>query len=239
VAGPSWLAGLLAAVMIATAVYCVSRLAAAWRWRRLATYDIDAGHVFMGVAMAGMLVPRLDPFREAGWEAIFGVAAAWFAGRAVREYLGTRAGRRPPSHHAHHGHHPHYLHHVLASGAMVYMLAYAAGPVGATAGAAVADRAMPGMAGAPQAAAGLLPLTLGLALALIAGMMWAVDRVLASPGPVTSLGPIASGAPVAAAAAAALGNLVRPAGPPISPRLAACCEIVMGVTMSYMLITML
>jgi hypothetical protein len=27
--------------------------------------------------------------------------------------------------------------------------------------------------------------------------------------------------------------------PPMSPRLAACCEIVMGVTMSYMLITML
>jgi hypothetical protein len=27
--------------------------------------------------------------------------------------------------------------------------------------------------------------------------------------------------------------------PPISPRLAACCEIVMGLTMGYMLITML
>jgi hypothetical protein len=29
------------------------------------------------------------------------------------------------------------------------------------------------------------------------------------------------------------------AGPPLSPRLAACCEIAMGLTMGYMLITML
>jgi hypothetical protein len=28
-------------------------------------------------------------------------------------------------------------------------------------------------------------------------------------------------------------------GAPMSPRLAACCEIVMGLTMGYMLITML
>jgi len=29
------------------------------------------------------------------------------------------------------------------------------------------------------------------------------------------------------------------AGPPLSPRLAACCEMAMGLTMGYMLITML
>jgi hypothetical protein len=189
--------------------------------------------VVMGVAMAGMLVPRLDPFRDADWKVIFGVSAAWFAGRAIRQYLGPRAGRRSPGHHAHHRPHPHYLHHLLASGAMLYMLAYAAGPAGAAAGAATAALAMPGMAGAPLAAAGLPSLTLALALALVAGVIWAVDWVLASPGPVASPGP------AAAAAAAAPGNPDAPARPPMSPRLAACCEIVMGVTMSYMLITML
>ena len=34
-------------------------------------------------------------------------------------------------------------------------------------------------------------------------------------------------------------NPAAPLRPTMSPRLAACCEIVMGVTMSYMLITML
>ncbi len=57
-AGPAWLAGLLAVVMIATAVYCASRLAVAWRRRRPTEYDVDAVHVLMGVAMAEMLVPR-------------------------------------------------------------------------------------------------------------------------------------------------------------------------------------
>ncbi len=143
-AGPSWLAGLLAAVMIATAAYCVSRLVAAWRWRRPAEGDVDAAHVLMGVAMAGMLVPRLDPFGDAGWEVVFGVAAAWFGGRATRQYLGQRAGRRRAGHHVHQ---VHYLHHLLASGAMLYMLACAAGVAGATPGAPAADPSMPGMAG--------------------------------------------------------------------------------------------
>jgi hypothetical protein len=81
---------------------------------------------------------------------------------------------------------------------------------------------MAGMPGAPGAAAGLPSLTLGLALALFAGVIWAVDRLVTSP-----------------AAAAGNANPAAPARPPMSPRLAACCEIAMGLTMSYMLITML
>jgi hypothetical protein len=46
-----------------------------------------------GVAMAGMLVPRLDLFPHHGWEVIFGAAAVWFGWRAVGGYLGQRAGR--------------------------------------------------------------------------------------------------------------------------------------------------
>ena len=76
--GPSWLADTFAAVMIATAVYCLSRLVAARRWRRPTERDVDAVHVVMGVAMAGMLVPRLNPVADSGWEVIFGAAAAWF-----------------------------------------------------------------------------------------------------------------------------------------------------------------
>ena len=147
-AGPSWLAGPLAVVMIGTAVYCVSRLAAAWRWRRPAEYDVDAAHAFMGVAMAGMLVPRLNPFGAGGWEVIFGVAAAWFGGQAVRSYLRLRARRHQDGHQAQH---LHYLHHLLASGAMLYMLACAAGEAP---GGSAADPAMAGMAGTPGTAPG-------------------------------------------------------------------------------------
>jgi Domain of unknown function (DUF5134) len=238
VAGPSWLAGPLAAVMIATAVYCVSRLAVAWRWRRPAEYDVDAAHVLMGVAMAGMLVPRLNPFGDAGWEVVFGVAAAWFGARAVRQYLGQRTGRRQAGQHVHH------LHHLLASGAMLYMLACAAAPAGVP----LAAPGMAGMAGSPTAAAGFPSLTLGLALALFVGVIWAADRVLASPAAATAQATVGVPAAVALAGNAAKPerNLATPTGnpvmrvrPPVSPRLAAYCEIVMGVTMSYMLITML
>jgi Domain of unknown function (DUF5134) len=262
VAGPSWLAGLLAAVMIATAAYCAVRLAVAWRRRRPTAHDVDAVHVLMGVAMAGMLVPRLNPFGDAGWKVIFGGAAAWFAMRAVRQYLGPRsewprAGRpragmpRTGSR----GHQVHYLHHLLASGAMLYMLACAIGSAGAALGLPMVGSSMPGMpgtaevAGSAQAVTGFPSLTLGLALALFAGVIWAVDRVLSSPTSIAASGlttaalaltPAAAQTPAdVPAAVAAAGNPAAPVRPAMSPRLAACCEIVMGVTMGYMPITML
>ena len=80
-AGPSWLAATFAAVMIVTAIYCASRLAASRRWRRATEVDADAVHAVMGAAMAGMLLPRLNPLPDSVWEAVFGVAAAWFAAR--------------------------------------------------------------------------------------------------------------------------------------------------------------
>ena len=101
--------------------------------------------------MARMLVPRLNPFGYADWKVIFGGAAAWFAVRAVRQHLGPRAewlrpgrpragqlraewsrARRPRT--VRHVHHVHYLHHQLASGAMLYLFAYAAGSAGSAPG---------------------------------------------------------------------------------------------------------
>jgi len=74
-------------------------------------------------------------------------------------------------------------------------------------------------------------------------------RGLTSLAPVAAL--VAVGTPVpdlvpagggAASGATVTGGAARPpARPsrPLSPRLAACCEIAMGVTMGYVLITML
>jgi hypothetical protein len=196
VAGPSWLVGLLAAVMIATAVYCASRLAAAWRRRRPTGYDVDVAHVLMGAAMAGMLVPRAP-----------GALSASPAGErcdAVHLRLRRRVGRGRAR-----GAHGRPVH----------------------AGRAMGGGILAGRAGFPS-------LTLGLALALFASMIWAVDRVLASPTPVAVASAGNPATPEWGPAAPGRNPATSP-GLPMSPRLAACCEIVMGVTMSYMLITML
>jgi hypothetical protein len=212
VTGPSWLASGTAVVMIATAVYCVSRMVAAWRWRRPTEYDVDGVHVLMGVGMAGMLVPQLNPAAGSGWDVggatVFGAAMAWFGWRAIRSYRDRRAG---PGAAAHPGQH------LLASGTMLYM--FLAAP-SVTAGGLAAGRTAMAAAGARIPAFALL-----LAVALFGYVIWTTDRL-------TSLAP-------AAVTVAAGGRAPTTVAPAMSLRLAAGCEIVMGVAMGYMLITML
>ena len=106
---PAWLAGVLAAVMIATAVYCMSRLVAPAARRLAAERDADLVHAVMGVSMGGMLVTRLNPLPNAVWAVLFGLATVWFGGQIWR-----RAG-------------VHHVPHLVMSGAMVYMLLAATG----------------------------------------------------------------------------------------------------------------
>jgi hypothetical protein len=216
VTGPSWLTGGTAVVMIATAVYCVSRIIAAWRWRRPTEYDVDGVHVLMGVAMAGMLVPRLSLVGGGpGWAVVFGGATAWFGGQTIRGYRRGRPGRQAA----------HHLPHLVASGAMFYMAL--ALPV------AAAGAARPGTFMGAGPGPGFPALAFVLALALIGYVIRTTDRL-------TSLAPVAAtastGYPNPAAAPRAEGQSVT--GPPMSQRLAACCDIVMGLTMGYMLILM-
>ena len=145
-AGPSWLAAALATVMIATAIYCAGRLAAARLWQRTTEVDADAVHVAMGVAMAGMLLSRLSPLPVTAWEAVFGASAAWFAYRAARSRLPRNAaGSRWQCSHP--------VAHLVESAAMIYMLAVLPGSWPSWPGRAMA---MPGMAGGPAAAGGSL-----------------------------------------------------------------------------------
>ena len=72
---------------------------------------MDIVHVLMGVAMAGVLVPRLSTLPDGAWEATFGAAVAWFGWHAVRAYRAGGTGGRLA----------HQLPHLLASGAMLYM----------------------------------------------------------------------------------------------------------------------
>ena len=182
-AGPSWLAWIFASVMIIVSGYCLTRLAASWRQHRPSDHRVDGIHVLMGVAMAGMLVPRLRVFWTGGWELVFAAGAAWFGWLAIREFRGrpTMGGR--PGHH---------LQHVLACGAMLYM--YLA--VATVAKAAAGDSAMGGMA---AGGAHFRTLALVLAMALLGYTVWTVDR-LSSLAPVAALAARSATVPVLAAA---------------------------------------
>jgi hypothetical protein len=246
-AGPSWLATLLAAVMIATAMYCAGRLAAARLWRRFTEVEADSVHVVMGVAMAGMLLPGLSPLPATAWEAVFAVAAVWFAYRAVRS--------RPRQHAvASRWRCSHPVPHLVESVAMIYMLAVLPGSWPGWSGQAMA---MPGMGGGQVGAGGSLSaLAVILALFMIGYVLWTADqltalvraRAVAASGAVRGQFPVLAagssggvGTQHAAGADGAVpsGAAHRPGGHALAPRLAACYKIAMGLTMGYMLILML
>lgn len=206
-AGPTWLAGILATVMLAIAGYCVSRLIIARIRRQAVERDVDVVHAVMGVAMAGMLVTRLNPLPNAAWAVLFGGAAAWFGWRTSHARLA--GGRRPGTT----GHLPgHHVPHLVMCGAMVYML---------LAVAVVRSRSAAGrmVMGAPGAHFPVL--ALGLALFMFGYVVWQADRLPALAGAGNGTGGGGAG------------------GGPLSPRLAAYCQIAMGITMGYMLILML
>ena len=231
---PAWLAGCFAALMVVIAVCCAARLAIPRLRGRNTERDADALHVLMGVAMAGMLEPRLTPVPVAAWRAVFAAAAAWFAWQAMRR--GRRAGEARCAYPAAHA---------VECVAMVYMLL----PVGSWPSGHGSGMAMPGMN--QGTAAGNPALTLVLALFMLGYVLWAIDRLAhlsRSPAPATAGVPTAGSSSQAApimpvipgGAAPAAITYPHPAGSAVlAPRLAASYKIAMAITMGYMLITML
>ncbi len=193
-AGQSWLADIFAGIMIITAAYCVSRLVIARRQRRPTNYQVDGVHVLMGVAMAGMLVPRLRVFWAGGWEIVFAVATVWFAWLTIRERRGQDAPGRQPGHH---------FQHVLASGAMLYMFLAVTG-IKASAGGS-------GMSGMGGGTAHFTTLALLLAAGLFGYVVWTADRL---PGMATVTAYTASSVPVPVLAGAAARSKRSPASRP-------------------------
>jgi hypothetical protein len=228
--GPGWLAGIFAALMLTVAVYCAGRLVAARAWHRPTELDTDGGHVVMGVAMAGMLVSGLRTFPVSLWAGVFAAGAAWFGYHALRARRGApacpwRCLQPAP--------------HLVECAAMLYMLL------------------------AVRASAVVLPLL--LAVFLLGWVIRLADRLsVRVPAFAAALGtPAPVPAPVPMAAAVSAGPLIPaqapvipaqapaddPAGSasaapgrqglPLAPRCATLCSMAMGITMGYMLITML
>ena len=241
-AGPSWLAGAFAAVMIATAAYSAGRLAIS-RLRGQATeLDADALHAVMGVAMAGMLMPQLTVLPDSAWAAVFGIAAAWFGWHAIRAEgtaaLASSRCRYP-------------VPHLIECAAMLYMLlpVHAAPPAHAGTGTAMA-----GMSPAAGPAGSFPALAVVLALFMLGCIVWTTDRLAALaraegtapdrdrnpyPQPAALVGAAVSFRDAGSVPAAPVATIARAARPMLAPKLAAVGKLVMSITMGYMLILML
>jgi hypothetical protein len=230
VSGPGWLAAPAAALMLLVAATCAARLVISKARSRATEADADALHVLMGVAMAGMLEPRLGVVPAVAWQAMFASATAWFGWQAFR----TR--RRPPGR----WRCAHPAPHAVECAAMVYMLL----PAGHA-----RAMAMPGMSG--PAAAGSNPvIALVLALFMLGYVFWTTDRIatLSRARPAAADGVRGVAMPIAAAAERYSGTPAPPGaralptsavGVVLAPRFAAWYKITMSIAMGYMLITML
>jgi Domain of unknown function (DUF5134) len=160
--GPSWLAVGLAGLMLVIAGTCTVRLVIWWRRGRGTEPDADGLHVVMGVAMAGMLEPRLSVLPSAVWRVMFVAGAAWFGWQAALSWRRGKPGRTRCAH---------PVPHAVECAAMLYMLLPAR-----SAGRAAAI-AMPGMSG--TSAAGNPALALVLALFMLGYILWATDHLAA------------------------------------------------------------
>jgi Domain of unknown function (DUF5134) len=242
-AGPSWLADVLAASMILTAGYAASRLAASRVLRVPTEADTDGLHALMGMAMAGMFVPQLQLLPNGAWAAAFGVGAVWFAAGAIR------ARRAVPSWQC-----PFPVPHLVECMAMLYML------VALPAAQRGPGMAMPGMGSSPGASAVFPALALVLALFMLGYLLWTTDRLASRARARKALGGMsrAQHRVLVTVPAAASSHLVSSAGPIDPPsaalsqpphpvaghpllaaRFAEYSKIVMSISMGYMLITML
>jgi hypothetical protein len=207
-----------AVVMVAVSLYCVGRLLVAKRWNRLNHYDVNTAHVFMGLAMAGMLAPAWNVVPDAAWEVIFGLIALWFAALSVR-FVSEHGLRGIDADHVHHI--SHYLIHMVMAFAMLYMYwlgGAASSPSGATA-----------MSG-PPAGVGDPSLTLLFIVILLASAVWQLDSI-------ERLSP----RQLALVVAGGDGGAPSPeAGATrwLAPRLEVACHIAMCITMGYMLVLM-
>jgi len=221
---PAWLTGSFAALMLTVATYCAGRLTVTRRWQRPTELDTDAGHVLMGLAMAGLLVARLRILPAATWEAVFAAGAAWFAWQLVN----TRRRTAPASWRC-----LHPAPHLVECAAMLYMF-FAAAPLTARAAAV-------GMIGPAPSRFSVLALL--MALFMVGYVVRVADRLpLRAPALALALAPAAAPAapsiPAPAATPAPADYVPTTARPYLAPRCAALCKIAMGLTMAYMLVLM-
>lgn len=117
---PAWILDTFAALMLVVAAVSTARLAEARPWQRGAVvHDTDISHLFMGIAMAGMLASSLTTLPNGVWEVIFALLTVWFAYKVGRDARAHGVRALAGGHCA-----PHLVH----SAAMLYMFLALAAP---------------------------------------------------------------------------------------------------------------
>lgn len=219
-AGAEWVRWAFAAMFAALTVYYVIRLfvsdpgtSAADSCRHR---GVDVSRGVMSSGMVVMLVPWLDPLPRLCWQLLFGLAAGYIAVRLIRRAL-TATVRPPAGRTA--GHHE--LHLLVGGVAMVYMFALM--PAGVPND--MADHMGMGQAGVDGLALSLLTWTF-IGYFVVFVMRLAVRLAV----PVNTLAGTSAGAALPGGG---------PGGVVVSPHLLGSTEVVMGIGMSYMLLTML
>ncbi|MDQ4092650.1 MAG: DUF5134 domain-containing protein [Actinomycetota bacterium] len=171
---------------------------------------VDASHGVMSLGMAAMFWPWSNPIPALFWQVLFSIMAAWFAVRLLRRGVQPVTIPQPGPDRAAD------LHHVLGSLAMVYMLA--------------------GIPAGQHTAHGTEVAGPGIALPVLAWTFVAYFLVFAVWLGARLVKPVNTVA-VTATGAALLGD--GPRSVAASPHLLGSSRIVMGIGMSYMLVTML
>jgi hypothetical protein len=159
VTAPGWLGTAFAALMIVVSVCALGRLAVACARGKHGESDVDALHVLMGVAMAGMFEARLLPLPATTCQAVFAVAGAWFGWQAIRSLRRSKRARPRCTFPAAH---------TVECTAMIYMLL----PNGSQPAGHRPALGMPGMTSAAANPA----LSLVLALFMLGYIIWTADR---------------------------------------------------------------
>jgi hypothetical protein len=182
---PDWLGDGLAGLMVGVAAYCLARLVVARLRQWPIHHSVDALHVVMGVAMAGMLAPRLGFAGSGAWSAVFVATTVWFGVLVVRSGLRRGDGTALGTH----------VRHLVPSGAMVYM--FLAAPTAAFAGEPAQQAPAISAAMASGSAGSLRAPVVGLALVafLAASSAQLVGRLAPRAGAQPGRDPVARPAP--------------------------------------------
>ena len=219
VAGVAWVRWVFAAMFAALTLFSMVRLIAAGRddpaWGGTAEASVDVSRGVMSLGMVTMLVPWVDPLPRLYWQVLFGVAAGHIAVRLIRRSMRSAPVLGPGLG----GHHE--LHLVIGSLAMVYMLAAMPARPSMTEPAEHMD-----MAGMGSAGLALPILTWAFIGYFLVFVVWLSARLAVPVGPLATT-------PTGAALSGGPRRVV------ISPHLLGSAEVVMGIGMSYMLLTML
>jgi hypothetical protein len=228
--GPAVLRWLAVALCLTIAVHCLVRVSIAGHRVTIPGLrrDIEGSHGVMALAMAGMFSPLGDPVPSTVWVVAFAVLAGWFGRRAWQTRNLSRAAVRADPH----------VHHVVAALAMVFM----EGALALHGAAASSGSTMAGMAGGsgsfPVAFASVV-VSVGLLCYFLLYAAWSLATVVRVPAGLVLAGTgTGTGGGSGAGVVGEAGGVHPAVRLVLSPRVAVCCQTLMGLGMAYMLLLM-